>query len=89
MPLVTLDSQKSSGRIAEILNYKARTHPSLSAMTVLYNSSLCSLYLPFLTLRRCIPASLPRYPSHTSPPANSSYAKRGESVLGLHIMERE
>lgn len=50
--------------------YTVQTHPSLSAMTVLYNMRLYSLYLPFLALSLCIPASFPRYPSHTSPPAN-------------------
>lgn len=45
-------------------------------MTVLYNTRLYYLYLPFLALTLCILASLPRYPSHTSPPANGSYGER-------------
>lgn len=45
-------------------------------MTVLYNMRLYSLYLPFLALSLCIPAFFPRYPSHTSPPANGSYGEK-------------
>lgn len=56
--------------------HTVQTHPLLSAMTVLYNTRLYSLYLPFLALSLCIPASLPRYPSHTSPPANGSYGEK-------------
>lgn len=56
--------------------HTVQTHPLQSAMTVLYNMRLYSLYLPFLALSLCIPASFPRYPSHTSPPANGSYGEK-------------
>lgn len=59
--------------------HTVQTHPLLSAMTVLYNMRLYSLYLPFLALSLCIPAFFPRYPSHTSPPANGSYGEKKEN----------
>lgn len=55
-------------------------------MTVLYNTRLYSLYLPFLALRLWIPASLPRYPSTPLYPQTApSVTKKREQNCFKHV----